>query len=428
MSGILALYPDAHWLQGGEGELSWQRVTPDGAVVDEGKIKIAATSADEGDGFDARGVASGDLPQPHADEDIVVVIPAQLVVVLTVVLPPGKKRRLLPALPYLVEDELAVAVESLHFALLDPSANGTVQCAVVERRIVASLLERLRTAQLSPTAVIPDSWLLPVTNGAVTVMARDGMVLAKNALGKSCAVDDVNGEIVLAALCEDQVTDTLVLINPEDEGRWRLSAAGGGIKNIEVREVDNPLTLLSAQLPSSMTAANLLQGEFAPSARQTGAARWRNIAAAMALLVGLQLIYFVSAGAYFAYRATALEQQVEARYREIFPSDKKIVDVRSQAEGHLRNAAASGVAGFMEQVQMLARAWQAFASESFTLRGLRYDGRESTLHVDIDAASIQRVEALVTALNKFGSGARLQSARGENAGVRANLVIGGKDE
>ncbi len=428
MSGILALYPDAHWLQGGEGALSWQRVTPDGAVVDEGKIKIAATSADEGDGFDARGVASGDLPQPHADEDIVVVIPAQLVVVLTVVLPPGKKSQLLRALPYLVEDELAVAVESLHFALLAAGANGAVQCAAVERRLVASLLERLRAAQLSPTAVVPDSWLLPVPSGAVTVMAREGMVLAKNALGKSCAVDDVNGEIVLAALCEDQVTDTLVLINPEDESRWRLSAAGGGIKNIEVREVDNPLTLLSAQLPSSMTAANLLQGEFAPSARHTGAARWRNIAAAVALLVGLQLIYFVGAGGYFTYRATALEQQVEARYREIFPSDKKIVDIRSQAEGHLRNAAAGGATGFMEQVQLLANAWQTLGAELFTLRGLRYDGRENTLHVDVDATSIQRVEELVAALRKLGSAARLQSARGENTGVRANLVIGGKDE
>lgn len=428
MSGILALYPDAGWLQGVGGELSWQRVTPDGAVVNGGKITFAATPADDNDAPVAGGAGSSGMPEAHADEDLVVVIPAQLVVELTVVLPPGKTRQLLPALPYLVEEELAVAVEHMHFALLDSGANGAVRCAAVEQRIVAGLLERLHAAQLNPTAVVADSWLLPATSGAVTVMARDAMVLAKSALGKSCAVDNINREIALAALCEDQKTDTLVLINPEDESRWRLWAAGGGIKNVDVQQVDNPLTLLSAQLPSCTAGANLLQGELAPSRRRSGAAPWRNIAAAVGLLVGLQLIYLVSAGGYFAYRAMALEQQVEAQYREIFPSEQKIVDVRTQAEGHLSNAAAGGATGFMEQVQLLANGWQALGSGPFTLRGLRYDGRENTLHVDIDASSIQRVEELITALHKLGSAARLQSARGENTGVRANLVIGGKDE
>lgn len=427
MSGILALYPDAQWLQGVGGVLSWQRVTPDGAVVDGGEINVTATAADEsGDP-----VGSGDeptgTPERNVGEELVVVIPAQLVVALTVVLPPGKKRQLLPALPYLVEDELAVAVENLHFALLDAGANGAVQCAAVERRIVVSLLERLRTVQLSPTAVVPDSWLLPVTSNAVTVMTRGEMVLTKNPQGKSCAVDNVNREMALAALSAGQVTDTLVLINPQDESRWRLWAAGAGIKNVDVQQIDDPLALFSTQLATRPVAANLLQGEFAPALRRPRAALWRNIAAAVVLLVGLQLIYLVSAGGYFNYRAAAVERQVEARYREIFPADQKIVDVRSQAEGHLSNAAASGAAGFMEHVQTLASAWQALGSEPFTLRGLRYDGRENTLHVDVDATSIQRVEQFLTALHKLESGARLQSARGENAGVRANLVIGDKD-
>jgi len=119
MSDRLLLRLSAH------GSLAWLRLGADGLPA----------------GTSARGLPPA--PLLAAASRVTVLVPAADVLLLEAPAPIRQRAQLQRAVPYAVEDQLAQAVEDLHFALAPEAQEGRIGVAVLARSALQRWLARL---------------------------------------------------------------------------------------------------------------------------------------------------------------------------------------------------------------------------------------------------------------------------------------------
>ncbi|MDF4356480.1 type II secretion system protein GspL, partial [Vibrio parahaemolyticus] len=117
-------------------------------------------------------IASGELAGwEHLDElvsyagqrQVIALLASNDVVLTQVDIPPGATRQFDNMLPYLIEDEVAQDVDSLHFTVLGKQADKAQVCAV-ERAWVQTVLQRFASQGLTIKRILPDVLALPVSD------------------------------------------------------------------------------------------------------------------------------------------------------------------------------------------------------------------------------------------------------------------------
>ncbi|MGK2915279.1 MAG: type II secretion system protein GspL [Porticoccaceae bacterium] len=377
-------------------------------------------------------------------ERVVAILPGECATLLKAALPIGQRRRLLAAIPFIVEDELASAVEDNHFALGGVTAAGDYPVVVIDKALLRRLLARLGEAGLTPAMVCVDSLLVPAAADELTLLDMAGRVLLS--LGGKQAVVVARDDLAIAlasALDAGAVSRVRVLLGGEIDDRevddrqldggktaafWQSALAASGVDTVALEACSDPVAMLLAQLDQP-GVVNLLSGEFKPAGRHGRQRSLGVVAVAAALvIVVLQLGYFAVAGWYFNRVAEDQRKQAEAIYRDIFPGEQNIINLRVQAEGHLKAAAGGQGRHLIAQLQAFGPVWRSVATPASVIHSLRYDGRDNTLNIDLSADSVQRVEQLAAALRVASLSAQLLSAQGEGAGVRARLMVGDSDD
>jgi general secretion pathway protein L len=92
---------------------------------------------------------------------LTVVVPAEDVLLLEVDRLTGSEAALARALPYAVEDQLAVPVETQHVAWASLDDPGRVAVGVVARDTLERWLDALREQGLEPDVLVPEALLVP---------------------------------------------------------------------------------------------------------------------------------------------------------------------------------------------------------------------------------------------------------------------------
>ena len=114
----------------------------------------------------------------------------------------------------------------------------------------------------------------------------------------------------------------------------------------------------------------------------------------------------------------------EALYRELFPEDRKVINLRAQFDQHLAEAAGSG------QSQLLALLDQAAAAigeggAQVQVDQLDFNAQRGDLAFNLRASDFAALESLRARLQEAGLAVDMGSASREDNGVSARLVIGG---
>lgn len=367
------------------------------------------------------------LPPPAtADDQLTVILPGEWVTLLTARVPVRGDSRVLAAIPNLVEDELATAIEDNHYAVGPVLADGERRILVIERALLQRILASLTAAGLVPHALVADILLVPVQQDELTVLEVGERYLAATADRSTVVVGrDQLGLLLGSLLGATPVTALRVLDSGQIPAFWRALASERGIPNVRLEICADAMAVLGAQVGRG-GHINLLCGEFAPVSHSRRGRALATGAVAAAVVAVLQVGYLAIAGWHFNREAQAVQREAEAVYRQIFPGDRKLVNLRAQAEGHLQ--AARGGADrqqLLAQLHAFGPVWRAVAAPEAVIHSLRYDGRDHTLNIDISATSVQEIEKLTAALRDAKLVAKLLSAQGEGNGVRAKLVLGG---
>lgn len=379
-----------------------------------------------------------DAAAQAAGARVTVLVPSADVLLAQVELPPLKGQRLMKAVPYALEEQLADDVDSLHVAVGGRDAAGRVANAVVSRQVLQSWLAQLRDAGLHPDVVSPEvfgvAWPASEDSAAWSLLVEDGQALLRTdtQMGLACELDNLL--LVLRAALDsaaEHAPASLTLTSCEDSDFSTSSlyhelvalcdTQGVSLVPQQGRVVGSALL---AQGFDEDSAINLLQGDFSTRGQLQKFFRpWLPVGVLLLAWVLLQAGLLATEYVRLERDQTVLGREITTLYEQTFPGSRlvpgqeKILMERGLAE--LRGSAGDE-AGMLA---LLSRAGPVFtATQGLSLRALRY--RNQTLDVDLVLPDLQTVDSLKQRLTQqAGLAVEIVSASARNDKVESRLSL-----
>ena len=321
---------------------------------------------------------------------VALVLPMAVVSACAVKLPTVKARWLRQALPFAVEELLADEVEHLHLSLGECLADGRHLLLAVRRSLLQGWLTQVAAQGLHVAAIYVDADLLPRDGTQVLLHGEHGL------LGGA-------GELRLAF----------------SRDTWPSLAAS----------VEEPFALHDQPCPWPLLAAgqtqavNLAQGEFAIQQGSGQWRPWRNVAALAGLWLVLQLGFDLGQSWYLQRQGDHYAAASQALYKELFPADTRIVNLKAQFAEHLSAASSDNQGAFFA---LLNHAVSALAEvPQLTVQAVDFSQERGDLALQLQAADFASLEQLRQRLQQAGLPVQLGSASREAQGVSARMLIGG---
>lgn len=342
---------------------------------------------------------------------VVVFVPTADVRLTTVAVPARQLARVLQAVPFVIEDQVAEDVETLHFAVGTRQADDRYPVLIVSRRRLETWVEPLRDHGLRAEVLTPEVLALPVGDGHWNGLVNAGQAVVRHDhwAGFACHADDLHGYLQIAAgehrpplhllVCGDSTTDWSRL-------DWPLKLLPGH---------SSALSALAAGYFDGQ-AINLLQGAY--SQQKDLQKLWRPWRLAAALLLAWLLIGVAGLAVDNARLAAELRRQDQAnlqRFTALFPSQTRVVNLDAQLEQQLRQLGGGGSGGPLRLLEVLGQALAA--TPGLKLGGMQY--RDGALFLSLGAPDLQVLERL----RNWFAGARgatldVQSANAESGSVQ----------
>lgn len=332
---------------------------------------------------------------------VCVLVPAEQVLLTEVQVSARRRREVLQAVPYALEDQLLEEVEATRFGIGEREPEGRVAVAAMNRARLEAMVEPLRLARVRVQAVLPDCLALPRAAEGWTLLAEGGRLVARTGPLAGLALET---DAALAALAE-------LLARTPRPPRVRLLAAPGvdgaalaarlgraGLGEVAVEQLANAAAAYGAP-ESTALALDLCP----PAAEAPGAGRlWMASAALLLAALGLH-------AGLLAWRALAAERELaavraesEALFRESFPEVGRLVDLRVQAAREVERMRARAAAEEPALGLLLAAAQARAARPQVSVAAVDYV--EGALTLELGAPGAADFDAYAEALAAAGVG------------------------
>lgn len=330
------------------------------------------------------------------------ILPVEAVTACAVRLPTQKARWLRQALPFAVEELLAEDVEQMHLALGDALADGRHRVYALKRKWLTEWLAA--AAPRAPAAIGIDADLLPGPGTALCWLWNRWLLGGDDPARLALEPQDWP---LLAERCAQPRMAYL------EQGQPTPAPID------DVQALEQSFAWLAGQ-----RGCDLAQGEFA--VRQAGGnwPRWKPLLGAVGLCVLMQWGFYQVQGWQLRQAAQAYETDSAALYRELFPQDSKLINLRAQFDQHLANGTASGHGRLLATLGQASAALLAEGGQ-VQVQQLDFSDSRGDLSLQVQASGFDALERLRERLIEAGLVVELGSASREASGVSARLVLGG---
>jgi len=352
---------------------------------------------------------------------VVVLVPGEDVVLLETRIPGRNRQRLLRVIPFALEEQLAGDVDDLHFAPGEALGDDRYAVAVVERQQMDAWAEQLRDAGISAHQWVPETLAVPRVEAGWGVLPEDERVLVRSGDFSGFGGEADSLPVMVSLLAgSDRLPEKACL----------FGAAALDIVGIQVERDDSQLQTLDilARGWSQGPVIDLLQGAY--SRREEWGRLLRPWKATAVLFVAAVLVAGVTTGVNYyrlAEEQVKLSVDIEALYKQTFPSARRIVNPRAQMEQQLKQLQRRAGGGDSDFMSMFAETADVVrTAKGITIQGASY--RDGRLDLDLQADDLQLLDSLKQALVKSGRmQAEIQSATTEaNQKVKSRIRIEGK--
>ena len=382
--------------------------------------------------LDAAGVArgvihEGSLADAAAEANglrVIVLMPGTDCLLTSVRVPGRKRKKLLQAVPYALEEQLSDDVDRLHFAVGIELSSGTWQVAVTNKQRMHSLMAELGEAGLDVQHVLPEQLALPLSEGGTSVLINHDMAVVRNSEHSGYAVDADNlGAVLIAREPDDPDIEAVLQVYVEQDAAQADIGEYPGEIRIEPYARD-PLGIFAKGL--DMKTINLLQGEFSHAGEWGRVLRpWR--ATAALLLAGVVISNAVMAVDYYrlSKESERLTMQIEDTFRKALPDTRRLVNPRAQMQQKL-DELQHGRRMDSRFLNLIGQAGVVIKDlDDVEISGANFRG--GRLDLDISVGSLQLLDQLKQALAKNGAlSVEIQSATtGSDQRVKSRLRIAG---
>ena len=396
------------------GQAAWVAVDEQGRRVGAPGSGVLAAAAAAADG-----------------RSVTVLVPAVDVLLTRTELPVRGAARILRALPFALEEQIAEDIEALHFAAGRPNGSE-VPAAVVDREQLEGWLADLAAAGIEPQVICSEAEGCPAAPNHLNWLLDENRCLARSGAGLPLMleIDSVDDALRFGPEFpaeEGQPRHLTAYLTPEARLKHNdaLEALRPDLATLEVRLLpDGVLPHLAAGVVTR-EPINLLQGHFAPRTQFDRLWKpWRAAAALLAMLIvvvvardGLELLHLQREEA-------RLDESIAAAFQQAIPG-ARMEDPRFQVERRmaaLRGTAAPGNQGFLEALEAVGSALGNNAG--IRLEAVSY--RAGVLDLKLMAPNVESLEQLRQAVGRDGRyTATIQQADPRGEGVEGRIQLTG---
>lgn len=365
------------------------------------------------------------------ERDVIVLVPATEVLTLSADIP-AKGARLLAALPYALEDQVADDVEDLHFAAGRRGADGTLAVAVARHDRLESWLERLEQSGIEAARIVPENHGLARTPNTLSMLVADDVVMFNDGASTQFGLRGITPAEALAATGDlddkDEGTARHLLVYcdaavaPQYEKDWALMRHE--LSSVDVNLLPDGVLPRLAVTVASGEGVNLLQGRYGSKAEISGLFRpWRHAA----IFLGAFIVLLLAGQAIDIYRMNVEADNIRTQFSDIYltirpGANSEIVDPVGTVNSLRRSqvSVADGPQVFLPSLQELAAAVDG--KSAVKIEAISY--RAGIVDVRLLAPDIPTVDGIVQAVAASGRFvASLQSTDrvGEKVNVRLQI-------
>lgn len=328
-----------------------------------------------------------------ANTQVIGILPAQLVSSFIRDCPPKQRKYLGKTLPFLLEDSIASPIETMH-CVSQSIGDNQIRALAVSRDVMSRAVAEAEAAGVKLDKLYVDADLIAIDDGGKTKIIRC-----------SNAVKPTEGQLHTGPLKAQLLKTGQGLIAGSIES---INQPG---ESIQINDMDNPAPIdfesreefcINALADDNGTASlrppiNLLQREFEPhNAAASRAQTIQKIMFVITTILFIQVSYWLIIGDSYKHRAEELQKQSRQTYQHFFPDDKKIIDIVSQAQGHLSQTVTRRSDGTF--LLMLATLGESIKNinqgEEMLLTSVKYEKNFGQLTAELRAKQISHLENL----------------------------------
>ena len=359
---------------------------------------------------------------------VIVLVPGSDILLGSTNVPTQNKQRLLKAIPYAMEEELASDVEKLHFSIGKVDNKGLLDVAVVDRKLMDDWQALLIEAGIIADILISDLMAVPIKENAWTLLLDGKNALVRGAGFRGFVADVENLGVILPLVLKEQAEQL-----PENVDVWH-DEDNRGVTPLIPEEIHvnheqlegGLLSLIMTQGLDLSATINLLQGDYSLREQIGKIWRpWRFAASLAAVLFVLQLGLAVSESAKLEDEYLTLKAEATQIYKNTFPDSKRIVNIKVQMQQELDKLKGGGETKKVNFMNLLADTGAAFKqTNGLVLRSIRY--KNGSLDVELEVPSLQVLDQLKQKIaQKEGLSVEIQSAASRKDIVQGRLQIKG---
>lgn len=390
---------------------------------------------------------------------VIVLVPAEMMTLTHVELPAMNKQRLLKAIPFALEEQVASDVDSLHFCLGKRDEFDQQACAVIETDVISQWLAILKEVNIQPDVITSEIYAIPAEAECWSVLFTpvvqaenhaEAKVLLRTGSNNGLAIDLSNSVALISHFIDNATEEKrpkkLRLITCADVATAEISdddaiaqeTTSNAIAVIvdQLREVctdkgvaierddseDDMLTIMAHNI-DEWNAINVLQGQFSRKEQFEKLIRpWRAAAAIAFVWLVLQLGLMIADYRELVQVDAQLRGDILETYKSAFPDSKNIVDPKLQMQRGLDELRKGGNSG-SDLIVLLSKAGNILRdTDTLDMKGVRY--KSDTLDLDFEIADLQALDELkIRLINQTGLSVEIVSASAKGGKVESRLQL-----
>lgn len=333
---------------------------------------------------------------PENEQEVTVFFPTSSVQMLRQPMSRAQLRQMgTNGVRYLLEEYTLTPIDQLEVRHLHRGNELTVLAK--PQQDVAALLASFGLTPWRVVAALPDFLLLPMVEGSATLLLDGSNRILR--LDESYAVSADNLAVTLARLNDIQQIQVIGQLSDADRATLDAQKAASGL---DWQWLDNPVSSVFAidgvsyKHPYNLTV-NKQESGLTPY--------WKVVAAVFVGAIAVQMLYDTIRIWRYHFVEQATKAQAEQQYRQWFPDEQRIIDLKKQMKGHLNGLGAVD----MTALSILSRVGPALSQANLPAQKIHYatNAGAGQLEMQINAPSLPALENLRSQIASQGLTAEL---------------------
>jgi len=353
------------------------------------------------------------LSQRASSCAVCVLVPGADVGLFEAQLPKANRRQAIKAIPFMLEDDIAADIESMHF-VYGQCVDNKQSVYVVDQGKMSVWLQWLEHANITANQMLPD-WLalpVPASEHGVSIIELSKQLLIRQGAQQGLTISSGWFSQWLTLTSQQQPELCLESYGVSDQVS-RHDA------NWQTRESLLPMQRLA--LGATQSKVNLLVGNFAPPQQHSALHLWTKVAGVAAvavLLIFVEKFYQLNQ---LTQKKAAVVASSQAIYRQLNPEAKRVNRLKYRVKQQLKQlAGGSGQAPFLAMMATLNNAFNKVPKIKPV--SIKYDNKRQELRIQANADNYQQFEQFK---RQFGAQFSVTTGAMNNNGNKVNgsLII-----